>query len=67
MKKTLITNMRAYAGGAMFMTRDQLAGFMGYSDAHSIDVYLQDVFREGKSRYFIPEIADNLIKLGKRS
>ena len=46
-------------GAPQFITRMQLAEYMGYRDPHCVDKYLNGIEQVGK-RYFIPDVASVL-------
>lgn len=58
-KKSLVNDMKRFAGGS-FVTRGQVAKWMGKNDAHYVDKYLSGLDRVGKL-YFIPDVVDAVI------
>ena len=54
-RKELINSMKNFTG-AGFITRSQLAEFMGYKDPHYVDRYINGLQRINK-RYFINDVA----------
>lgn len=59
-RKELITQMKSYTG-ACFISKKQLADFMGYKSVNSVAGYLTDLERLD-NKYFIPEVADSLMR-----
>lgn len=59
-RKDLIYRMEK-AAGAGFITRPQLAAFMGLKDPHSVDRYLKGVPKINRKLYFIPDVATNIM------
>lgn len=59
-KSELTKDMKA-AVGSGFITRRELAAYMGYKDPGKIDKYIRDLQKVGK-RYFIPDVADALCR-----
>ena len=60
MTKTELTkSMQAYTGSS-FITRNQLAGFMGYKNPSSVVKHLYGLERIDK-KYFIPDVVDNML------
>ncbi len=51
--------MRQYCG-AGFISKKQLAAYMGYKSINSVSPYL-DGLNSIDRRYFIPEVADRLL------
>lgn len=45
--------------GSLFITRNELAGVMGYKDAHCVDKYLSGLERVEK-KYFIPDVVESI-------
>lgn len=64
-KTILIKGLTEAAGGAGFITREQLAKYMQYSNAHNVDKYMVGAGRIGKGKFFIPDVAGNIISLQK--
>lgn len=58
-KTELARSMEAYVGGS-FITRDELAKYMGYKAPKTVSKYLVGLEQIGK-RYFVPDVADVLI------
>lgn len=58
-KKSLISDMKRFTG-ASFITRKQVAEWMGKKDAHCVDRYLHGLDRVGQL-YFIPDVVDAVI------
>ena len=58
--KKIETDIKQFVGGG-FITRQQLARYMGRRDPHSVDRYLVDLERVNGKYYFIPDVAETLI------
>lgn len=54
-RRELIYAMEKFAG-ASFLTRSELAKFLGYKDPHSVDKYIRGLPRL-ENRYFVNDIA----------
>lgn len=55
----LSNDMKKYCGGSSFITRKELAGFLGKRDPQFADQFLCGLSRIGKA-YFIPDVAKQL-------
>lgn len=60
-RNELIADMKRHTKGG-FITRKQLADYMTVKDAHSVDRYLYGLTAVNKRYYFIPDVADVLIR-----
>lgn len=60
-KAELVKSLERFTG-AGFITRIQLARYMGKSDPHYVDKYLDGVERVGRN-YFIPDVAAAIIAM----
>lgn len=60
-KREIAKEMQKACGGAMFITRQQLAGFLGRKKPDSVDRYLVGLERIDKM-YYIPDVVENLMK-----
>ena len=58
-RRELINDMRQYYN-AGFISKKQLAAYMGYKSVNSVSPYL-DGLNSIDRRYFIPEVADRLL------
>jgi hypothetical protein len=58
-RKELIYRMEKSVDGASFITRIELARFLGYKDPHYVDRYLHGLPRINK-KYFIGDVATML-------
>ncbi len=58
--KQLARKMKNYTG-ADFITRADLARFLGIKDPHCVDKYLAGLQRIGNKYYFIPDVAEALM------
>lgn len=54
-RRELIYAMEKFAG-ASFISRNELARFLGYKDPHSVDKYIRGLPRL-ENRYFVNDIA----------
>lgn len=59
-RREVIRTLERYSG-CSFITRKQVAQFMGYKDAHSVDPMLVGIDRVGKGLMFIPDVADRIM------
>ena len=59
-RKELINQMKSHTG-ACFINKKELASFMGYKSVNSVTQYLYGLTRID-NRYFIPEVADALLR-----
>lgn len=57
-KKEMVQSFRKETG-SLFITRIELAGVMGYKDAHCVDKYLSGLERVEK-KYFIPDVVESI-------
>lgn len=57
MDKTELVNDMKRTYKSAFITRQQLAQYMGKKDPHGIDKYLRGLERVDKSSFFIPDVA----------
>ncbi len=62
-KKELISSMETYTGGG-FITKADLARFIGVKDARYIDKYLASLQKLGGKYYFIPDVAESMMERG---
>lgn len=62
-KTELIKDMKEHVH-AGFITRQQLAGFMGKKDPHRVDKYLRDIQPVSGKDYFIRDVADQIMRIG---
>lgn len=60
-KNELTTELKRFCGGA-FITRQQLAIFMGYSSPKRVDRFLQGLDRISGTRFFVPDVAERIIQ-----
>lgn len=65
MTKTELTKAMQGFAGSSFITRAQLANFMGYKNPVSVDRYLYSLERID-SKYFIPDVAGELMQKSMR-
>lgn len=61
-KQELTADLRRCCGGASFITRTELAKYLGYSCPKRVDRYLQGLERVSKTKYFIPDVSESLIR-----
>lgn len=60
-KRDLVIDLKNYVN-AGFITRGQLAKYMGKKDPHDVDKFLYGLERVGKN-YFIPDVAESIISM----
>lgn len=60
-KSDLAKSMRQFVQ-AEFVTRGELAKFLGYKDPHNVDRYIRDLQRVAGTRYYIPEVAESIMQ-----
>lgn len=60
-KAELTADLKRYCGGS-FITRTELAKYMGYSSPKRVDRFLQGLDRIGGTRYFCNDVAENVLK-----
>lgn len=61
-KNELTADMRRHCGGSSFISRTELASFMGYSCPKRVDRFLDGLDRIAGTRYFIGDVASNILK-----
>ena len=59
-KSEITTDLKRYCGSS-FITRSELAKYMGYACPKRVDKFLQGLERIG-TRYFINDIVENILK-----
>lgn len=62
-KSELVKDMKS-ATGSGFITRIELARYMGFSCPKGVDKYLQPLQRVDDKRYFIGDVADAILMHG---
>lgn len=60
-KSEITADLKRYCGGS-FITRTELAKFMGYASPKRVDRFLQGLDRISGTRYFIGDVAENIMK-----
>ena len=63
-KTQIAKDMKAHMGGAGFINRKALAGYLGYKDPHAVDKYLHGLKSLGK-QYFIEDVAERLAQAAR--
>lgn len=63
-KSEIVKDMKSFMKGASFITRLDLARYMGYGSPKSVDRYIRGLEKVGGA-YFIPEVAENIQKYKK--
>lgn len=63
-KKDLIADMKHFVGGSSFITISGIANYVGVKSHHSVDKYVDGLQRINGRRFFIPDVADQMIRLG---
>lgn len=61
-KQELVTDMRRHCEGSAFINRTELAAFMGYTSPKRVDRFLEGLDRIAGTRYFINDVAANILK-----
>lgn len=56
-KQEIINAMKKQVNGAEFITKQQLAGFMGIKDPKNINQYIKGLEAVNGKYFFIPDIA----------
>lgn len=60
-RRELITELKDFTG-ASFITRQQLAKFMGYKNPHGVDKYLYGLESKGRGKYFVCDVATSILQ-----
>lgn len=60
-KQELTADLKRYCGGGSFITRTELQRYMNYSCPKRVDKYLHGLERVSGTRYFINDVAANII------
>lgn len=60
-KAELTSDLKRHCGGS-FITRAELAKYMGYASPKRVDRFLQGLERISGTRYFISDVAENMLK-----
>ena len=60
-KAELTADLKRFCGGS-FITRKEFAKYMGYSSPKCVDQMLNGLERINGTRYFINEVAENVLK-----
>lgn len=60
-KAELTADLKRHCGGS-FITRTELAKYMGYASPKRVDRFLEGLERICGTRYFIADVADNMLK-----
>ena len=65
--KDIEQDMKAYVGGASFISPGQLAKYLGQKNISRVrERYMRDTFKiEGTKKYFIPEVAKAIYNSGE--
>lgn len=59
-KNEITADLRRFCGGG-FVTRSQLAQFLGYASPKRVDRFLEGLDRISGTRYFINDVAERLL------
>lgn len=67
-QREIENDMKKSVGGASFITPGELARYLGEKNTSRVrEKYMADAFRiEGTKKYFIPEVARNVLYAGDR-
>lgn len=60
-KSQLKKALSDYVGGAQFIRKYELAGFLGAKDPNTVNRYIAGLDRVGTCYYFIDDIAERLL------
>ena len=64
-RKDLIADMKKSVGdGQGFITLSGIAKYIGVRSHHSVDKYVNGLERINGKYYFIPDVADSILRLG---
>ena len=63
-KKELVADMKQTVGGGGFITLSGIASYIGVKSHHSVDKYVIGLDRINGKYYFIPDVADSMLRLG---
>lgn len=63
-KKDLIADMKQTVGGGGFITLSGIAAYVGVKSHHSVDKFVDGLERINNKYYFIPDVAEQMIRLG---
>ena len=63
-KKDIIADMKKHVDGESFITITGLQKYIGVRSHHSVDKYIIGLERINNRYYFIPDVADSLLKQG---
>lgn len=61
-KAELQADLKRYCGGGSFITRKELAKYLGYSSPKRVDQFLDGLERINGTRYFCNDVAENVLK-----
>lgn len=61
-KTELVNDLKRSCGGSGFITRKQVSDYFGNACPKSIDRYLRGLERVNEKYFFIPDVADNIIR-----
>lgn len=63
-KRELIADMKQSVGGGGFITLSGLQKYIGVKHHHSVDKYVNGLERINGKYYFIPDVADSMLRTG---
>ena len=64
-KRELEADMRRFVGNnGGFITISGIANYIGVKSHHSVDKYVNGLERINGKYYFIPDVADSMLRLG---
>lgn len=63
-RKDLIADMKQTVGGGGFITLSGIASYVGVKSHHSVDKYVRGLDRINDKYYFIPDVADAMLRTG---
>lgn len=63
-KKELVADMKQSVNGSSFIIQADLMKYLGVGSHHTVEKYLDGLERINGRYYFIPDIAESMLRLG---
>ena len=63
-KKELVADMKHAVNGSSFINRTDLMKYLGVGSHHTVEKYLHGLERLNNRYYFVPDVAEQMIRLG---
>lgn len=63
-KKELVADMKKSVNGSSFIIKSDLMKYLGVGSHHTIEKYVNDLERINGRYYFIPDVAESMLRLG---